>query len=91
MGERGKLDFRREEIKIGALYGIYFPDRITKIVKEGKSTFMVLLEDCSCKTNKHLGVLKLEDTGFFEMRITCAENDFDGAKFWFDAYEREVA
>lgn len=91
MGERGKLDFKKCEIKVGALYGIYFPDRITKIVKEGKGAFIVELQDIGCATNKHLGVLKLEKTGYFEMRMQVAIDNIDGANFWFDAYEKEVA
>ena len=91
MGERGKLDFRRDEIRIGTLYGIYFPDRITKIIKEGKGAFIVELQDIGCASNKHLGVLKLEKTGYFEMRMQVAVDNIDGANFWFDAYEKEVA
>lgn len=90
MGERGKLDFRKDEIKVGALYGIYFPDRITKIVKEGKESYIVELEDCGDRSNKHLGVLKLEKTGYYEMRITTAVDNFDGANYWFNAYEKEA-
>lgn len=89
--DKGKLDFKKEEIKVGTLYGMFFPDRITKIVKEGQKAFIVELEDIGCKTNRHLGVLRLENTGFYEMRMQVAVDDFDGANFWFNAYEKESA
>ena len=31
----------------------------------------------------------MEETGFYECRIECGEDDFEGAEFWFKAYERD--
>jgi hypothetical protein len=88
---KGKLDFKREELVVGTLYGMFFPERITKIVKEGKASVIVELADCMRPEYKKLGVFKLEETGFYECRIECGEDDFEGAEFWFKAYERDAA
>lgn len=88
---RGKLDFKREELVVGTLYGMFFPERITKIVKEGKVSVIVELADCMHPEYKKLGVFRLEETGFYECRIECGEDDFEGAEFWFNAYERKAA
>lgn len=88
---KGKLDFKREELVVGTLYGMFFPERITKIIKEGKASVIVELTDCIHPEYKKLGVFKLEETGFYECRIECGEDDFEGAEFWFKAYERDAA
>lgn len=81
--KKGKLRFTRNEIKVGAIYGIYFPETITRVIRKGEHAFMVELTD---EGHKRYGALKVDNDGLYEMRITSP--DFDGVEEWYEVYER---
>lgn len=65
---KSKLDFRREEIKVGVLYGMFFPKRVVNIVKSGTRSVIVKLVDYDSKhANEMYGLLVEGSTGWYEM------------------------
>ena len=79
----------RENIKVGAEFGSFWPERINKIVMAGKNAFLVQTEDVQISSLQHLVVLRISEDGLFRSFIKCDPVSFNGEIYWFNDFEKE--
>lgn len=84
----GKLKFNKEEIKVGELYGMYFPEIISEICFTGNQAIMVKLVDKLDGFVKYGLFRPNEDSSW---SIFISSTDYDSIKDEFNWYESQAS